>query len=197
MHRALVLKPTAFPVGLARKSAICETGRNLRAYFSIEPRQKEKPMIKASLLALTLLCSFTLLQAQNQPAQTPPQSPTPHQSQSPNLPAQSPEQSQTPSQPATAATSPNTVKGCVRIAADHFTLTDESGTTYQLQGDTSNVSAHVGHEVQITGSSSNANSDNTTANTPPEASQAPQSQPPTLAVEKIQHIADSCPTTGK
>jgi len=178
-------------------SAICETGRNLRAPLSIEPRQKEKPMIKASLLALTLLCSFTLLQGQNQPAQTPTQPQTPDQSQSPNLPAQSPEQSQTPSQPATAATSPTTVKGCIRIAADHFTLTDDSGTTYQLQGDTSNVSAHVGHEVQITGSSSTTNSDSSTGNMQPGASQASQSQPPTLVVEKIQHVADSCPTSGK
>ena len=173
-------------------------------------------MIKATLFALTLLCSFTLLQAQNQPTQTTPQSQPPDQSQSPNQPAQvpdqsqppaqsqspnqpaqSPDQSQAPTQPATAATSPTTVKGCVRIVTDHFTITDDSGTTYLLQGDTSNVSAHVGHEVQITGSSSNANSNSSSGNMPSGASQAPQSQAPTLVVEKIQHIADSCPTSGK
>jgi len=166
-------------------------------------------MIKAILLTLTLLCSFTLLQAQNQPAQTPPQSPPPDQSQSPNQPAQNPdqfqppaqsqrpEQSQAPTQPATAATSPTTVKGCVRIATDHFTLTDDSGTTYELQGDTSNVSGHVGHEVQITGSSAKTNSDSSTANMPPGASKAPQSQLPTLVVEKIEHVSDTCPTSGK
>src|SRR5438046_1404718 len=50
--------------------------------------------------------------------------------------------------------SQNKVEGCLQGSDGNFTLSDSSGTTYQLQGDTAKLSEHVGHEVQITGSTS-------------------------------------------
>jgi Protein of unknown function (DUF5818) len=44
------------------------------------------------------------------------------------------------------------VKGCLQGSHGNYTLMADNGTTYQLQGDTSKLSAHIGHEVQITGS---------------------------------------------
>ncbi|MGZ4826320.1 MAG: DUF5818 domain-containing protein, partial [Terriglobales bacterium] len=58
-----------------------------------------------------------------------------------------------PSEQKSAASSSGatTVQGCLNRSDSGYTLTDKSGTTYQLTGDTSKLSAHVGHEVQIKG----------------------------------------------
>jgi Protein of unknown function (DUF5818) len=60
------------------------------------------------------------------------------------------------SQTETAASDQITVEGCLQGTNGDYTLSDKSGSTYRLQGDTSNLSAHVGHEVQITGPTSGA-----------------------------------------
>jgi hypothetical protein len=44
-----------------------------------------------------------------------------------------------------------TVSGCLNRSSDHYTLTDNSGTTYQLAGDTANLNEHVGHTIAVTG----------------------------------------------
>src|SRR2546430_15741743 len=44
-----------------------------------------------------------------------------------------------------------TIQGCLSGSDGNFTLTDDSGNAHQLKGDTSTLSKHVGHEVQITG----------------------------------------------
>lgn len=76
-----------------------------------------------------------------------------------------------------------------------FTLTDNSGTTYQLQGDTSKLSKYVGHDVQITGSTS-PTSGSTAASSSSGTSQG-GSQQQTLTVDKMKHISESCKTTSK
>ncbi len=56
--------------------------------------------------------------------------------------------------PSTQSTAPSssgqmTVKGCLSGSEGSYTLTDKSGTTYMLSGDTAKLRGHVGHEVQI------------------------------------------------
>jgi hypothetical protein len=92
----------------------------------------------------------------------------------------------------TGASHPAAIEGCLHGAAGNYTLTDDSGTTYQLEGDTSKLSEHVGHEVRITGtvaSSSSASSSTTMS--------SGGSQQPTLKVEKLKHISTTCKSTGK
>lgn len=121
-------------------------------------------MSKTLLLALSLLVSATWLQTQSQYPQ--------------------PSSSQTGA-PASGQT---TVQGCLQGSDGNYTLTDKSGTTYQLQGDTSKFSAHVGHEVQITGSTTSASSSTSpTTGTPTGATQQP-----TLNVQNMKHISKTC-----
>lgn len=126
-------------------------------------------MSKTLMLALAILCSAAWLQAQNPSSQT-----------SHAIPTQ-----------AGAASGQTSVEGCLQSSNGSFTLTDNAGTTYQLQGDTSKLSKHVGHEVQITGSTSGSSAAAASGSTPA------GSQQKTLTVEKVKHIAESCKTMGK
>jgi Protein of unknown function (DUF5818) len=75
------------------------------------------------------------------------------------------------------------IKGCLNKSDSGFTLTDKSGTTYQLTGDTSKLSDHVGHEVQIKG---------TKAESSAAASTSAGSQQPQLQVSSMKHISETC-----
>src|SRR5437660_9603353 len=96
-------------------------------------------MARTFLLAISLLASAAWLQAQSQYPQT------------------------GSSQKGASASGQTTIEGCLQGSDGNYTLTDKSGTTYQLQGDTSKLSAHVGHEVQITGSTTAASAANPSA----------------------------------
>src|SRR2546430_7546443 len=48
------------------------------------------------------------------------------------------------------------IEGCLSGSGGNFTLTDKSGKSYQLQGDTSKLSDHVGQEVRVKGMQSGA-----------------------------------------
>lgn len=45
-----------------------------------------------------------------------------------------------------------TLRGCLSSSGGGYTLTDASGTQYQLTGDTSKLSQHVNNEVEVKGS---------------------------------------------
>jgi len=122
-------------------------------------------MQRMFLLALALLCSTAWLQAQDPYPQSPPTG--------------------------SSQTSQASIEGCLQGADGRFTLTDNSGTTYQLQGDTSKLSKHVGHEVQITGSPSKSSAGSSTT----ETSQGSAQQ--SLTVEKVKHISESCKNVSK
>ena len=122
-------------------------------------------MLKTLMLALTFLVSAAWLQAQQYP--------------------------QTGSgQTGSTTSSPTKVEGCLQGSNGNFTLTDSSGTAYQLQGDTSKLAEHVGQEVQITGSASGPSAAPTGAGTPGAGSQ-------TLDVKSVKHISKTCKSTGK
>lgn len=86
--------------------------------------------------------------------------------------------------------SETTVQGCLSHSGNGYMLTDKSGTTYQLTGDTSKLTEHVGHEVEISGMTS----------TPGEAPGASSAETKAvsgqqLQVSSVKHIATTC-TSG-
>jgi Protein of unknown function (DUF5818) len=121
-------------------------------------------MAKTFLLAISLLLSAAWLQAQSQYPQT------------------------GSTQSGASASGKTTVQGCLQGSDGNYTLTDKNGTTYQLQGDTSKLSAHLGHEVQITGSTTSAS----TATSPTAGTPTGTTQQPTLTVQSMKHISKSC-----
>jgi hypothetical protein len=102
-------------------------------------------MRKLSLRAAILLLSSAWALAQSGAAASH-QNPS-STSPSAQQPAQQPDTSKT-------AAGKDTIEGCVGKSADVFTLTDASGTTHRLTGDTSKLADHVGHQVRITGGES-------------------------------------------
>jgi hypothetical protein len=117
-----------------------------------------------TLLVLSLLASTAWVQAQSQYPQA------------------------SSSQSGAAASGQTTVEGCLQGSDGNYTLTDKSGTTYQLQGDTSKLSAHVAHEVQITGSTKSAS----TGTSPTTDTATSATQQPTLTVKNVKHISKTC-----
>jgi hypothetical protein len=125
-------------------------------------------MTKTFLLALSLLVSAAWVQAQSHYPPT------------------------GSSQTGTTASGQTTLHGCLQATNGSYTLTDATGMTYQLKGDASKLSAHVGHEVQINGSIVPAPS----ASSPAGASTA-GTQQPTLEVQNMKHISTTCKSADK
>ncbi len=85
--------------------------------------------------------------------------------------------------------SKTTVRGCLsKSDTGGYTLTDKSGTTYQLAGDTSKLSAHVGHEVQIKG---------TKAESSAASASSGAGANPQIEVSGLKHISETCSSAGK
>lgn len=80
------------------------------------------------------------------------------------------------------------VEGCLHGSNGNYTLVADSGTVYQLTGDTSKLSEHVGHEMRIMGTTSSSPSG---ASTP--SAMTPGASPTTmLEVKSAQHISKTC-----
>ena len=108
-----------------------------------------------------------------------------------NASPQYPSSQQQPSAPDATQTSPaasdhagQTIQGCIGGSAGAYTLTDASGKTYQLGGDTSKLAEHVGHSVQITGAQEPSTA----------GAAASASAQSTITVKKVKMLAPSCPT---
>jgi hypothetical protein len=85
-----------------------------------------------------------------------------------------------------------TVQGCLGEDGGNFTLTEPSGTTYQLIGKTEELRAHVGHTMRVTGTSTSA------TQVPGSMSETTETQP-TLSVTSFKHVSANCgetPGTG-
>lgn len=69
---------------------------------------------------------------------------------------------QSSSQPSTTSSDLGnmTVEGCLSGSVGNYSLTDKSGTTYQLTGDTARLENQVGHTIQVTGTSSDSSAAN-------------------------------------
>lgn len=83
-----------------------------------------------------------------------------------------------------------TVEGCLSGSAGNFTLTDKNGTTYQLTGDTSKLSEHVGHEVKVTGTAGAGAG--ASGSTETSAGGAGTGSGQSLQVTSVKHVSKSC-----
>jgi hypothetical protein len=124
-------------------------------------------MTKTLMLALTFLCATAVLQAQTSSQPDSAQTGTSSQMSGSNQ----------------GTAGQTSVQGCVQGSNGSYTITDANGTTYKLQGDESKLSKHVGHQVEITGSTSGSSDTS--------ASGAAGSQQ-TLTVTKVKHLSGSC-----
>jgi hypothetical protein len=134
-------------------------------------------MRKWSLITAILLLSSAWVVAQSN--STPPTVPDNSQ-QYPSSSGQKPDTSQTSAPPAGTDKAAQNIEGCISGAAGAFTLTDATGKTYQLGGDTSKLADHVGHQVQVTGSQEGG-------------AAASAGAPATFNVKKVKMLAASCP----
>lgn len=135
-------------------------------------------MRKLSLITAILLLSSAWMLAQSS---TSPTSQYPSSAPSSAQPAAQDAQ-QTGTQAAKDAAG-STVEGCVGGSAGSYTLTDSSGKTYQLAGDTSKLGDHVGHDVKVTG---------TTASAAGAAAPSAAGSTPTITVTKIKMVSATC-----
>jgi hypothetical protein len=93
-------------------------------------------------------------------------------------------------QPAKGGGSETIVQGCLSHSGNGYTLTDKSGTTYQLAGDTSKLTEHVGHEVEIRGTASSSGEASGASSSEAKAATGQE-----LEVSGVKHISATC-TSG-
>ncbi|HUA14464.1 MAG TPA: DUF5818 domain-containing protein [Verrucomicrobiae bacterium] len=130
-------------------------------------------MPKTLMFVFVLLLSTAWLQAQTQ-----------------NSPMNSSQKGSTASSQTAAGN--RSVEGCLQSSNGNYTLTATTGTMYRLEGDTSQLSEHVGHKVEITGTMTSATSSNTGSAMSPSGSQEK-----TITVESVKHISKTCKETSK
>ena len=172
--------------------------------------------MKSTLTLCAVLLSGSMFVAAQQPATSPSASTPPTFPTDQKAPASAePQKSTLPDTSATESTTqsssvdqdsatPKTIEGCLSQASagNGFTLTDASGIAYNLQGDSSLMSSHVGQEVSVTGqltkttaSSSTMKTDNpdskSSASTSASDSHSVKSEK-SVSVSKLDKIADSC-----
>jgi hypothetical protein len=123
----------------------------------------EEVMRKLFLTTAVLLLSSSWVLAQSNSSQS----------------AQQPDKSQT----AAADKGAQTIEGCLSGAADTFKLTDASGKTYELTGDTSGLAENVGHKVRLWGSAGSTGGGEKISASGPQA---------TFGVKKVQSLSDTC-----
>lgn len=93
--------------------------------------------------------------------------------------------------------SEQTIQGCLSQGANGFTLADASGTTYNLTGDTSKLSSHVGEEVEVKGMASSGSAASSTAPSSSAAGATPSSAAgQNFDVKSVKRVSKSCSTSG-
>ena len=164
-------------------------------------------MRKTFLITAILLLSAAWAVAQTSPST--PQSTTPGASSQPSTspsstsPSQQPDTSSTTTQTTTTQTtqtssnSSTSIEGCLSGSAGNWTLTDQSGKTWQLAGDTSKLSDHVGHQVQLMGTdnSSSASGSSSPSSSSPSSSAGAAGTQSTFTVNKVKMISSTCSTS--
>jgi hypothetical protein len=117
-------------------------------------------------------------------------------------PANPADQASQAGQDSSAAAAGNSVEGCLGGSAGNFNIIDKSGVTYQLQlpagADSSKLNSHIGEEVRVTGTMSNAkqSADAASSTSASGAAGASGSQP-SISVSKIDKVGDKCTSNVK
>jgi len=94
-------------------------------------------------------------------------------------------------QDAGKAASPSEIQGCLQYTNGHYRLTEDNGTTHQLQSQANKLGKLVGHEVAITGKSAVRTVDTTIQGA---ASSVREEQ--VFKVTSVKQMADTCKTAG-
>ena len=139
-------------------------------------------MRKTSLIAAILLLSAVWAVAQTSPSQQPA---TPDTSST----------TQTTTTQTTQSATETSIEGCLSGSAGNWVLTDQSGKTWQLAGETSALSDHVGHQVSIMGSDTSASATGPSGAATATGAGAAAGAQPTFTVKKVKMISSSCPTS--
>jgi len=146
------------------------------------------------LLAVLLLCGVWATAQNNPSSQT--SSPDPSTSTqttgstsagSDSAGSSSTESSQKDSSVSETGTSGNSIEGCLSGSDGNYTLTDQTGASYKLTGDTAKLSEHIGHEVKITGTKSSASATGA-SDTMGQTGGAQQS----IEVTSVKHVSKTC-----
>jgi len=144
-------------------------------------------MRKLLLLLSVLLLSFSWAAAQDMPSQT-----YPSQDQTTKGQPEASQSGQTSSRTAGGET---TVLGCLSNSNGNYMLTDKNGNMYQIMGDNSKLSEHVGHEIKVTGTVSAA-SGSQTGESGGGMGQSGGSAQQALQVSSVKHISKTCQNGG-
>jgi Protein of unknown function (DUF5818) len=85
----------------------------------------------------------------------------------------------------TSSDKTTTIQGCLGRTDGGFTLTDKSGARFEVS-DTAMLNDHVGHEVQITGTKSEAAAPSSTTGETGNRNEA------RIDVSSVKHISETC-----
>ena len=88
-----------------------------------------------------------------------------------------------------------TVQGCLSGSGGNYTLTDKTGTAYNLSGDTSRLQAHVGHTISVTGTTSGSGASGTSQSGSMSSPSDSSSQ--TLNVTSFRHVSPTCTSSSQ
>ena len=91
--------------------------------------------------------------------------------------------------------SKTTIEGCLAGSNGSFSLTDQSGTTYQLTGDTAKLQKHVGHTMQLTGTSTSSSASNTGTDNASGSMSGSADTKATFNVTSFKHVSAKCNDT--
>jgi hypothetical protein len=80
-----------------------------------------------------------------------------------------------------------TMQGCLHRSMGEYTLIDDTNTIHHLQGLESQLSHHIGHQVEITGKPGVR-----TLDTTPAGGASAAVVQPIIEVKSVKHIADTC-----
>jgi Protein of unknown function (DUF5818) len=111
------------------------------------------------------------------------------------------ENGQTAGAPASSGRGSTTLRGCLSSSGGGYTLTDASGTQYQLSGDNSKLSQHVNNEVEVKGSTTgssgaSASSGSAAGSQSATGSAGTGSAGQMFNVTKVKKVSGSCNTSG-
>lgn len=86
---------------------------------------------------------------------------------------------------------PTTIQGCLQYTNGHYRLTEDDGTSHQLQSQANMLAKHVGHEVAITGTPAVR-----TVGTTVQGAASSTKEQQVFKVTSVKHIADTCKAAG-
>jgi hypothetical protein len=82
---------------------------------------------------------------------------------------------------------PTTIQGCLKYSKGHYWLTEDNGTTHQLQSQANKLQKQVGHEVELTGMDAIR-----TVGTTIQGAASSAKEEHVFKVQSVKHVADAC-----